>query len=471
MVLKGFLGPTYKERSTNFAAQRCINLYPLLAESGEPKEPVALVSIPGMTLFASIGIGPIRGIHYLDFNLYVVSGNKLYQVKNDASNTLLGELVSSTGPVDIENNGYQVAVVDGAKLYIYNTLTGVFSIPNPQPVGPPTSICFIDQYFIVSIDQTNKFQLSELNDGTLWDPTDFGTAEADPDNLLTCRQSHRQLYLIGETTTEIWFDAGTSPFPFATTSGVIDYGIGAPHSVVKAYDSLVWLGVNKAGAKHVLLAFGYEVKVISTIALEQEWNTYGVISDAYAFSYEQSGNQFYILTFPTAAKTFVYDLRTQLWHERMSFELGQWRPSCHAYFIDKHVVGDFFNSNLYVLSSTKYTENSNPIQRIRVTPVGWNDRKRLIFHSLQVEFEAGVGDGSGLAPGTNPVAQLRWSDDGGHTWSNYYSAIIGSQGKYGTRSIWRKLGQTDERIFEVSVSDPVKVVLIGCSAEVEGNSS
>jgi hypothetical protein len=59
---------------------------------------------------------------------------------------------------------------------------------------------------------------------------------------------------------------------------------------------------------------------------------------------------------------------------------------------------------------------------------------------------------------------LRFSDDGGHTWSNERWVNMGAIGTYGTRAIWRRLGMTTElrdRVYEVSSSDPVKTVIVG----------
>ena len=73
--------------------------------------------------------------------------------------------------------------------------------------------------------------------------------------------------------------------------------------------------------------------------------------------------------------------------------------------------------------------------------------------------------------GNEEVAKvmLRWSDDGGHTWSNEHWASMGAKGEYGTRVIWRRLGMTGklrDRVYEVSGTDPVKIAIMGAELKL-----
>jgi hypothetical protein len=71
--------------------------------------------------------------------------------------------------------------------------------------------------------------------------------------------------------------------------------------------------------------------------------------------------------------------------------------------------------------------------------------------------------------GFNPQVMLRWSDDGGHTWSNEHRASLGRIGRTGTEVTFRRLGMTmrlRDRVYEVSGSDPVKIALMGAMLDV-----
>jgi len=101
------------------------------------------------------------------------------------------------------------------------------------------------------------------------------------------------------------------------------------------------------------------------------------------------------------------------------------------------------------------------------------DFQREYFDELQIQFQPGVGIGGVSNPTStsvvasdaieNPEAMLRWSNDGGSTWSNEHWVSIGQQGKYKNRAIWRRLGMARDRIFEVAVSSPIKAVIVSAN--------
>jgi hypothetical protein len=82
--------------------------------------------------------------------------------------------------------------------------------------------------------------------------------------------------------------------------------------------------------------------------------------------------------------------------------------------------------------------------------------------------------GSVYVQGAIPRVALRWSDDGGHTWSNEHVASMGKIGQTGTRVIWRRLGMTlklRDRVYEISGTDPVKIAIMGAELDVTPTAS
>ena len=78
------------------------------------------------------------------------------------------------------------------------------------------------------------------------------------------------------------------------------------------------------------------------------------------------------------------------------------------------------------------------------------------------------------APGYLPEVMLRWSDDGGHTFSNEHWREMGAIGQYGYRTIWRRLGMTQkirDRVYEVSGTDPVKIAIMGAELLISPTAS
>ena len=79
---------------------------------------------------------------------------------------------------------------------------------------------------------------------------------------------------------------------------------------------------------------------------------------------------------------------------------------------------------------------------------------------LQVD-QTGVVTAAPGQPHLRPAQlQLRWSDDGGHNWSNPYNASLGLTGETTARALWRRLGKSRNRVYEVVCSDPVAVRLV-----------
>lgn len=467
------LGQAYVARSVNAACNRMVNLYPEVIPDGGA-EPAFLQRAPGLRLLATIGTGPIRGLYEMNGYGYVVSGSQLYRVDAAWTSTLLGS-VSGSGPVSIADNGTQIFIACNPDGYIYNTQTLTFTqITDPDFPGAVT-VGYLDGYFVFTQPDSQIIWITSLLEGTQIDPLDFASAEGSPDKVSGIIISNREVWVLGTLTTEVWYDAGTADFPLQRIQGAYnEVGCGAPYSIVKLDNSIFWLGQDARGDGMVYRSVGYNAQRISTHAIEWHLQTYSVLTDAVAYSYQQDGHSFYVLTFPTENKTWVYDVATQLWHERESWDSGpiRHRSNCYMFFDNENCVGDFEDGKVYALDMTTYSDNG-AIQRWlrswRALPTGQNDLKRTAHHSLQISCESGVGLVTGQ--GSNPQVSLRWSDDGGHTWSNYHSRTMGRIGEFFTRVIWRRLGMTlklRDRVYEISGSDPVKVEITGAELIASG---
>ena len=240
-------------------------------------------------------------------------------------------------------------------------------------------------------------------------------------------------------------------------------------------NQIYWLGQDERGTGIVYAMSGYVPARISTHAVEWQIQQYADISDATSYTYQQDGHQFYVLNFPSADTTWVFDVATGVWHERAEFSNGAFarhRANNKCVFANEVVVGDFENGNIYTLDLDIYADNGATqkwLRSWRALPTGENDFNRTAQHALQLNCEAGVGLNAGQ--GSDPQAMLRWSDDGGHTWSNEHWRSMGVIGKYGFRTIWRRLGMTTklrDRVYEVSGTDPVKIAIMGAEQQDGG---
>jgi hypothetical protein len=447
-------------RSGNFNAERSINLFPVLAES-KSKDVAALYGTPGLKLFATVGQGPIRAkITCGNGRMFCVSGNGLYEVFSDGSSTLRGTLSTFTDPVSMDENGLQLMIASSPNGYIFTFATNAFAQITDSDFPGAIYVIFQDGYFIiVPPNNLGKFYLSGLYDGLAWDALDFATAESSPDGLVGLCSLGGQLLLFGNSTTEFWYNNGSADFPYARLSGGrMEMGLVSAFCVAKTDNTAFWVGQDKYGSGMVFRANGITPLRISTQAIEYAL-TKANLSELIGFTYQQEGHLFYILTGIGMETSLVYDAATQLWHERaflVDGDFERWLGVFHAFAFGKNLTGDRLSGNIYQIDLDTYTDNDMPIKRSRVFSPIFNEGKRFKISSLEVDFDAGVGNTT--AP--YPLAWLRISPDA-HNWSNEYSTPIGAQGKYETRAIWRKLGVRRQMTFEVSISDPVKVHITG----------
>jgi hypothetical protein len=503
------LGSAYVARSVNAADNRMVNLFPEIVPEGG-KEPAFLQRAPGLTVLATVGTGPIRGLWTFGSYGYVVSGSTLYQIDSNWNAVAKGT-AGGSGPVSMADNGTQLFIAANPDGYIYNASTDVFQqIIDPDFPGAST-VGYIDGYFTFSEPDSQKIWVTQLLDGTSIDPLEFASAEGNPDNVVAVFVDHREVWVFGTNSTEVWYDAGLLDFPLTRIQGAFnELGCAAPYSIAKMDNQVYWLGKDARGQGIVYKAAGYIGQRVSTHAIEWQMQEYADISDATGYTYQQDGHSFYVLNFPSANTTWVYDVATGAWHERASLNNGDFnrhRANNQMFFNSTTVVGDYENGKIYAFDLDVYADDGAPqkwLRSWRALPTGANNLARTIQHSMQLDCETGVGlnlypaadeqdlvteSGSNIttesgdlliaaaypaAPGYIPQAMLRWSDDGGHTWSNEHWKSMGKIGRFGFRTIWRRLGATmkiRDRVYEVSGTDPVRVYVMGAELLLNGTSA
>lgn len=496
------LGSSYVARSVNAADNRMVNLFPEIVPEGG-KEAAWLQRAPGLTLLLTLPQGPVRGFWTFDNRAFAVAGTKLYEIGSNWTYTEKGT-VSGYGPVSMADNGTQLFIACNGPSYIYNSSTDQFAqITDPDFTGAVT-VGYIDGYFVYNEPSSQKIWVTALLDGTSIDPLDFASAEGSPDNLVSLIVDHKEIWLFGQNSVEVWYDAGNPDFPLAPIQGAFnEIGCIAAYSVAKLDNCVFWLGADARGRGIVYKSQGYTGKRVSTHAVEWQIQLYDNMADAVGYTYQQDGHAFYVLNFPSANTTWVYDVSTEVWHERAGWQDNNFtrhRGACQMSYNNEIVIGDYQNGNIYAFDLDVYADNGGIqkwLRSWRALPTGQNDLNRTVQHSLQLDCESGVGlngyptdqyftidiqdraeeiiyDRSGApvqiteyvpgVQGSNPQVMLRWSDDGGHTWSNEHWRSMGLIGQYGRRVIWRRLGMTlkiRDRVYEVSGTDPVKIAIMG----------
>lgn len=466
-----FVGETSEGKSTFIDYQKTVNLYAEPSKLGRGKW--TLYPTPGTSLFSSIGLGAVRGGIVFNGTLYIVSGNGFYSIQTTGASSYIGAMASDSGIVNFAHNGTEIIFVDGTQGYLYNPGTSTYTpdinaVDADFPDGA-THVEFFDGYFVVN-DPANsgRFMFSASYDGLDWPAVNFATAERSPDALQAIAVNGRELWLIGAETSEPWYNSGAPVVPFEPIqSGFSEWGCIAPYSVATNNGTIFWLTANKQGQGQVVAATGMSPKVISTDAIANAIDEFTTIDDAFGWTYDYQRHSFYVLTFPTANRTFVYDVATDQWHEWSSGGVDKRHISnFHVVFNGNHIVGSYQTGQLFTLDWDEYTENGETIHRVRRSPYIHDGNDSYIFHhKVKIDFETGVGDSTT----EEPQAMLRWTNDG-KTFSNELWRTIGSQGEYYTTVEWRKLGRTKYRAYEVKVTDPVKIVIANAFVEVTTSS-
>jgi hypothetical protein len=470
----GFCGPAYVAPSIYQDAQECINWYleidPVKPEGARGR--VTLYPTPGLTALVTPGPqAEVRALYVLPggSTMLAVVGSNLYTISASFVSTNVGSLASSSGRVSITDNNVAAYLVDGSNRYSYTIATGVFAqISSSDGAFTGGDVCdYVDDFIVYN--EPNSYTWAATSAlSTVTPALSFASKDSSTDNIVSLIVDKREVILLGETTTERWINAGSYPFPFQRIPGVsIQHGCAAKWSVARLGEDFAWLSRDTRGQGVVVQMEGYQPKRLSTHAVENDISS-GVISDAVAFTYQVAGHEFYVINFPTQDKTWVYDLATEQWHKRawrdISNRLHRIRPNVHASFQGYNVVGDWANGTIYRFDSSNYTDNGQTILRLRRAPHVTTELDWTFHESIQIQFHPGVGLQTGQ--GRTPYCMLRWSDDGGATWSNSYNVQIGAAGQTKWRAIKKALGRARDRVYEVSITDPVYASIISANLDI-----
>ena len=580
MARFGFVGPSYRSQSVLADCQTCMNFYPESIESGLGKSAFALYPTPGLNALWNLGPAPVRGLLTTQGRTFCVAGTVLWELlpPSTAINKInRGAVVSDGKPVSLAAGGNQILIASAGNAYVYNLAANTLGTTDPSAEAglPIAMVGFADSFFFALVENQLPvpWQINSSNsfDATTWQ----GIAETEVVEVFDSNPNciffnQRLMWVFGPTGIQPYGDAGDFPFPYDVIPGTyIENGLAAPFSVAKLDNSIFWLGADARGNGMVWRANGFTPQRVSNHAIEFALQSYSTISDAVAYSYQDQGHSFYLLHFPTADKTWVYDVATGMWHERGFWnekegKFNRHRAAFHTFNFGIHIVGDYTTGVCYQMAINIYSDFGNPIRRVRRAPHISKEQEYTFHQRLQVDVEVGLGPvpplqgnaaptflyladptgklwtigvsdegipvakqngiegpyplvlqdpatnsfwqvgitalgqitltaiapvsnfqpavkmvsntgktiwtltarqvGAGFAQlvtnpigivGRGPLMMLRWSNDGGQSWSNIHSRDCGQAGQFKTRVLWNRLGRARDRVYEVSVSDAV----------------
>lgn len=478
----GFCGGSYTLANINADCQTCMNWYPSSNESGAGNSAITLDPTPGLKLFSAGNGQQVRGEWTINGRSFAVIDTGFIEIAANGTRTVLDTVANDGNLVSMCSSAQQLAICSAGQLYVYylrtvgSVIAGTFIQVLPITFnGPVYQVMYLDGFFIVIIASTEQYYASQALDATVWPPLATQIISTFADNVVSSIVDHRQLWLMGAKQTEADGDAGTFPNPLATIpGGFVEQGSAAQFGIVQMDNSVFWMGArNDQGWGIAWRMNGYVPERVSNQAVEFAWQKYPTLADIRSFAYQDQGHTFWVINFPSANKTWVYDAFTQLWHER-----GYWYaaagifqaalPQCHTFNFGKHLVGDRQSGNIYQMAIPSaangggwdfVTDNGAAIRRVRRAPHISTEQQWIYYDELQVYLETGLGPTPPLLDGAgnprDPMITLRYSGDGGHTWTGGRDVGCGQAGNYANRVMFRRLGRARDRVYEISVSDPV----------------
>ena len=472
----GLIGGAYESQAYSADVQQCKNLMVEKDESGAGKNDLILVNTPGLSPFVTLADSPLRGMYTLSTpgvipRTFAVSGGTLYEILANASATPLGSVANDGLPVSFASSNIQLMIASGGQGYCLALATNALTGPIATIAGV-AQVAYCDGFFAALIGNSARFYVSNPLDGTTWDPAQTAIVSVFSDNIISMASLSRYLCFFGTKKSVCYYDSGNT-FPFdVAPGGFSDQGSGATFGTGQADNTLFGIWADPLGGGVAFRVNGTTFQRISTHPIEKEWQGYSTISDAIFLSYQDGGHTICQWSFPTADKTWCYDVATALWHQKTSFTNGVEHAHLsqfHAYAFGKHLVGGSKSGTIYQMSMPTsdgaggwnfVTDAGNPIKRVRRSPyVGqagiWNQ-----IDALEIMADTGLGpniplqDGSGNSRG--PQLMIRFSKDGGHNWSNERALDMGQIGKFKQRLISRRFGTfwgSTGMIFELSFTD------------------
>lgn len=464
------IGTGVKSKSAVVNAQRRINAY-LEPQLDQDKTAIAVYGTAGLVQVFDAGALPFRG-GITDGELhYDTRGDKFVELNNAFAETdrnAASRLTTNSGRVSMASNGTVIAIADGTNGYNYTIATTVFAQIASAMFASPKTLTWQDGYFLASFDEagSNKKRCQISADAVTWNALDYRAVESTPGALLRTFSFNGEVHQFCDSGIEFWAYTGDPTFPFQPIRGAtLQIGLAARWSVSEAGDAVRFLG-RKGGKGEVQVyeLVGHQAREISTPEICNAINAYGTKGDATGYHQVIDGHTFYVLAFPTAGKTWMYDafaselLGAPVWSERQSGG-GRHFSDLQFALVDRSYVTDYRQGRIYRVDKDVYTDNGTEIAFEIDTRHFFKDYNRVTVDELYADFETGVGLTTGQ--GSDPQVMIQISRDGGRTWGAEQFVPLGRIGEYVKRVSLRRLGTARDFVFKIRLTDPVKRVLTG----------
>jgi hypothetical protein len=479
------LGGAYRSRSPIASGQETINLIPEKNTDPQAPAPYTFYLTPGTILFGTPAEQDnCRCLYRTSIGTaYAVIGVNVYFIAINGAMVFIGAIPDRESQVIMSDNGLVAVLVDGVDGFVIDLATNAFGQIVDAAFYGADFVVFLDTFFVFNRPDTNQFYISlsmvdfaMLTGGAAFDPLDIAAKSGSADKIVGIATVHKELWLIGELTTEIWIGTGAPDFYFQLIQGMyIDHGCLAPFSIASQDVLVFWLMKDRQGQFQIMMGTAGQVKNIGTSYLNDLMH--GIISqglsvsDAIGGVFAQEDHAYYSLAFVSANIQFLYDLTSNEWVKWSWLDengnINRHRANCFMFFNDRNIIGDWENGKLYILDPLIYNDFGGPILRRKtfMHMVG-NRFERVNYLNFDADIEVATTDVDFEDENNIPQISLSWSDNRGRTYGNPVQQSMGAQGQFQTVVSWNRLGQARDRIFKLEWSADVKTSLLGGFADI-----
>jgi len=460
---------SYQSRSSLLSSAKLYNMYAENTLATSPFKTPVLFNTPNPNFWLDLGIyNDIYGFIEMNNSLYVVCGLDLFKINANKVFIKVGTMATSPGIVQLTENGLQITILTSSGIsYYYDEVGNIFAEITDPNYFLASSVCTIDGYTIFSRIESGQFFVSDLRDTTTYPATYIATAEAVSDNIIRLVAYNNQLYIFGSASVEIWQSVGAGDPPFQRINGAFfEEGIAAKDSVIVDSSGIYFLG--KDGIFYNVSA--YLPQRISTFGIEEIISKMSITNNVVTLLYTQSGHKFISWNFLSEQKTIVFDITTQLWHERGSFNSSgsaqqEWSCLFAINYNNQIITNGKAAGKLYFLDQNKYDEDDQEVLAEVITSLVFKEYNNFSINNLVLVVDSGVGL-EYPNQGFNPKIMMAFSIDGGKTWTERSPQPIGKIGQYRQKINWANLGKSREFIIRLRISDPVKRSILAAYVEI-----
>lgn len=476
---------SYVAADPSASCKRLVNIFsePVPADSvlselkgGDPSHesaPAYLRRWAGITPFASDGANtPVRGMWVMQGILYAVMGSTLYKVAQTGTLTSVGTGIIGSSFVRMTDNTACLAILVPNSTYCYTYCPNATNGAAFQQLTAPLFIAlgaidckFLDSYIVFLAMGGRQFynddgqiisgqnQITFNTNATF--PREFGT-----DLFVGLGVEHREITNFGTWTSEGYINVGNpigTPFSTAPQS-FVELGCDplAAYSIALQDQTLFWV----ANDRTVRRKNGQTPMRVSNSGIEnilEKANLQG----SYALTPNIAGHPLWVYVMPAAFRTIVFDCLTSEWFELESYGLGYWRALCHVNAYGRQFVGDSQGNGIGYLDTSVFTEYGKILVSTFVTQPVYNEHNRIVHRRLELVISAGQDAFTGAN------LSLYVSDDSANTFRGFPNRNLGSAGNYWSRVIWFNLGQSRNRVYKFSTSDPTPTFTVQITTDVE----